>query len=80
MPARAIIEPTERSMPPEMIMAVMPTAMMAFTLERRKMFRKLSAVRNLSGTSTDRAMRINSRLAKGSSWRRSLITIAGSFL
>jgi hypothetical protein len=56
-------------MPPEMMMAVMPTAMMALTLQRRKTFRKLSAVRKVSGLSADNKISTNSRLANGRSWR-----------
>src|SRR6266481_7652615 len=77
MPATASIEPTERSMPPEMMIAVIPTPIMALTLERRRTFEKLSTVRNWAGpwrvrSWMERAMMIKRRLAKGRSWRSSL--------
>ncbi|SRR5581483_4250795 len=75
MPERASIEPTERSMPPEMMMPVMPTAMIVLTLQRRKTLRRLSAVKNVSGRLIERTMKINSRLAKGNNRRMSLLIV-----
>src|SRR5438309_54562 len=80
MPASASIEPTERSMPPEIMIAVMPTAMIALTLDRRRTFRKLSIVKNCEGARTDSAITINSRLTKGSSWRINLVMEKNSLL
>ena len=73
MPARAIIEPTDRSMPPEMMTAVIPMAMMPLTLERLSTLRKFSAVRNVSGSRADRAAISSASVAKGSSCRMNLL-------
>ena len=47
--ATAITEPTERSMPPVMITAVMPIAMMPMAAKLRVMLKKLLLVANVSG-------------------------------
>ncbi len=66
MPERASIDPTERSIPADMITEVIPIAMIPLTLERRSTFMKLSIVRNVSGLSADRIQIINVKLPKGS--------------
>ena len=69
MPDSASIEPTDKSIPPEMITAVIPTPMIAFTLERRSTFSKLFIVGKSVGSRMDRKMTSDSRLANGRSWR-----------
>jgi hypothetical protein len=73
IPLRAIIDPTDRSIPAEIIIAVIPTAIMPLTLERRRTFRKFSIVRNVSGFRAERMQIINMRLPKGSSCLMSLL-------
>ena len=46
MPVRQRTDPTERSMPPVMITAVMPSAMMPTKAKLRKTLKMLPGVRN----------------------------------
>ncbi|MBA7627637.1 hypothetical protein ES703_35104 [subsurface metagenome] len=73
IPLRAIIDPTDRSIPAEMIIAVIPTAIMPLTLERRNTFRKLPVDRNVSGLRAERVQIINIRLPKGSNCLTNLL-------
>ena len=66
----AAIEPTDRSMPPEMMTKVMPTAMMPMKAVRVSTFRTLSAVAK-SGLSAQPAMHSRTRPSSGPrSWMR----------
>ncbi len=67
IPETAIMEPTDRSMPAEMIMKVIPTEMMPGTEERLSTFVKLSSVRNVSGLMADRVATISNKVPKGRS-------------
>ncbi len=49
MPTKPITEPTDRSMPPVMITAVMPSAMMPMNEKLRVMLKKFSSVPYSSG-------------------------------